>query len=117
MEIPRNSFQTMRNGRAARLRVKDLPIPDTFFFANNVSISAQIDVDVEWHAISPPVTRGNGLDATEPFWDKFIGEFADADCSGHGGGSETGFNFKTGKLTSDGFYASIGYQRNGVFLE
>lgn len=117
MEIPRNSLQIMRNGRAARLRVNDLPVPDTLFYANNVSVAAQISVDVTWRATSAPVTRGEGLAAEAPFWGKFIGEFADASCDGSGGGAETGFQFETGKLTADDFFAEFGYQRNGVFLE
>ncbi len=92
-------------------------MPDTFFFSNNVSIAAQIDVDVEWKATSAPVRRGEGLDAEDPFFTKFIGEFAEASCAGRGGGRETGFQFKTGRLTADGFFAQIGSQRNGVFLE
>ena len=116
MEIPRNSLQIMGNGRAARLRVEDLPVPDTFFFSNNVSVAAQINVDVTWKATTAPIQRGQGLNAEEPFWGKFIGEFAEASCTGRGGGAETGFQFETGELTADGFFAEFGYQRNGVFL-
>lgn len=116
MEIPRNSLRVMRNGRAARLRVSDLPVPDTFFFANNVSVAAQIDVDVTWRATTAPITRGEGLDAEAPFWSRFIGEFADATCRGTAAGSETGFQFETGQLTADDFFAEFGHERNGVFL-
>lgn len=116
MEIPRNSVQQMRNGRSARLRVADLPIPDTFFYSNNVSISAQIDVDVTWEATSEPVERGNGTAGSETSFDRFLGEFADASCAGTGAGAETGFGFHTGALTADDFFAEFGHERNGVFL-
>jgi len=35
----------------------------------------------------------------------------------HGRGPESGFKFKTNRLNADGFYASIGYERNGKYLE
>ena len=116
MEIPRNSFRVWGRGRHARLRLDDLPMPDTFFFANNVSVSGQIDVDVRWRATSPVAERGNGLDAVDPFWDKFIGWFRDALCTGRAGGAETGFHFRTNRMTSADFFAEMGRERNGVFL-
>lgn len=116
MEIPRGSFQKRRQGQSARLRVNDLPIPDTFFYSNNVSVAAQIDVDVTWDATSAPVQRGNGASGSEADFDRFSGELAEASCAGSGGGAETGFGFRTGPLTADGFFAELGYERNGVFL-
>ena len=116
MEIPRNSLQTSRRGRSARLRVTDLPMPDPFFYSNNVSVSGQIDVDLTWHATSAPVQRGNGAAGSESDFDRFSGELAVASCEGSGGGAETGFGFRTGRLTADGFFAELGYERNGVFL-
>lgn len=46
----------------------------------------------------------------------FLGDLAEARCTGRGGGAETGFSFRTGELTADGFFAEFGYERNGVFL-
>ncbi|REK41033.1 MAG: hypothetical protein DWQ20_00545 [Actinobacteria bacterium] len=116
MEIPRGSLQVERGGRSARLQVADLPIPDTFFYSNNVSVSAQIDVDVTWTATADPVSRGNGTGGSEASFDRFSGSFSEAACVGSGGGAETGFSFRTGPLDADGFFAEFGHERNGVFL-
>ena len=119
-EIPRGSFSHNNSGNRARLRLNNLPIPDTFFYSNNVSVSAEIDVDVTWRATSGFVERGrNGPtvgDNPDPLWGAFEGNIATAHASGTGGGAETGFNFRTGDMSSDGFYASLGYERNGVYL-
>lgn len=116
MEIPDDSFTVNGDGSAARLRVTDLPIPDTFFFANNVSVAAEIDVDVRFRATGPPVTRGFGDTVPADDFGAFLGEFSDATARGTGGGRETGFSFTTNALNASGFFAELGYQRNGVFL-
>lgn len=116
MEIPRDSFDVGRGGASARLHLDNLPIPDTFFFSNNVSVSAQIDVDVMWRATSASVPRGEGSGSPAPFFTKHLAEFSTSSALGHASGRETGFSFETGALTADGFYGSIGTQRNGVYL-
>lgn len=116
MSIPRNAFKVYKGGRMARLRVRDLPMPDTFLFANNVSVAGQIDVDVKWQATSAPVPRGNGNGVSPDDPSAFLGELAEARCKGRAGGAETGFSFRTGELTADGFFAELGRETNGVFL-
>lgn len=116
MSLPRDSFQIRKGGREARLRVQNLPMPDTFQFANNVSVSGVIDVDVRWRAIADPVVRGKGTDVPPDDPAAWLGEMADASSSGRGGGASTGFHFRTGELTAEGFFAELGYERNGVFL-
>ena len=116
MELPSGAFRRNKKGTRARLVVNHLPMPDTFFYSNNVSVAGEISVDIVWEATGPAVRRGNGLDATDPFWDKFQGRFRDAKAHGKGAGAETGFKFRTGMLSSEGFYASIGTERNGVYL-
>ena len=116
MAIPRDSFHVSKNGREARLRLRNLPMLDTFFFSNNVCVAGQIDLDITWKAISAPVRRGfgNSVPANDP--GAFLGDFADARCTGRAAGAETGFSFRTGPLTADDFFAELGYERNGVFL-
>lgn len=116
MEIPDESFTVNSAGNAARLKVTDLPIPDTFFFSNNVSVAAEIDLDVRFRATAPPVTRGFGDAVPADDFGAFLGEFSDATAQGTGAGRETGFSFATGGLNASGFFAELGYQRNGVFL-
>lgn len=116
MSIPVGAFKVRGDGRQARLRLSDLPMPDTFQFANNVSVSGQIGLDVLWKATGTPVERGNGstVDPTDP--SAFLGTFSEATCTARGNGSSTGFNFVTNDLTEEGFYADLGRERNGVFL-
>lgn len=104
------------HGRKAELKLKHLPMPDTFVFANNVSVSGAVDVHLKWRAIGPRVKRGKGTDVPPDDWAAFEGHFADAACRGRIGGVETGFWFKTGLLTEEDFYASLGPQKNGAFL-
>ena len=116
MSIPSHSFRVRRRGRIARLRLRNLPVPDTFFFGNNVSIAGEIDVDIIWRATSEKVTRGKGTSVPPDDFGAFRGEFRDARCIGWAGGRETGFRFKTGRLTEAGFFAQLGRERNGAFL-
>ena len=116
MSIPERAFRLNRHGRRARLKLHALPMPDTFFFANNVSVAGEIDVDVTWHATEKPVVRGKGLDVPPDDWAAFLGEFRDGVCRGTAGGRETGFCFESGELTSEGFFATVGHERNGVCL-
>ena len=91
-------------------------MPDTFFFANNVSVSGAVNVHMRWDATSAPVRRGKGTSVPPDDWAAFEGHFADATCPGRVKGVETGFHFETGRLTEEGFYASIGPQANGSML-
>ena len=90
-------------------------MPDTFQFANNVSVSGEIDVDLTWRATGAPISRGDGNTVPRESPTAFLGEFAEAECAGRGGGASTGFRFRTGELTESGFYAELGHERNGVF--
>lgn len=91
-------------------------MPDTFFFANSVSVSGEIDVHVTWRATGEPVSRGLGTSVPSDHPGAFLGEFSEASCRGRGAGRSTGFHFRTGELTEEGFYAEVGNERNGVFL-
>lgn len=104
-------------GRVARLRLRNLPLVDTFEFGGPLAIAGQADIDLTWVATSKPVRRGKGtaVDPEDPA--AFLGRFAEARCIGKASGIETGFSFTTGKLTADDFFAEIGPERNGVFLD
>jgi hypothetical protein len=113
-QLPQDAFDVHRDGRVARLRLRELPLVDTLVFGGSLAISAQVNIDVLWRATSDPVERGKGVDPTSPA--AFTGHFATASCSGRVSGVETGFSFKTGELTADAFFAEMGRERNGVFL-
>ncbi|MGI9328422.1 MAG: hypothetical protein ACR2PZ_24615 [Pseudomonadales bacterium] len=116
VEIPRGAFRVTRHGRVAVLSLRNLPLVDTFQFGGPLSAPASVDMQVVWHAVDSPVGRGSGdtVVPTDPA--AFLGEFADARSWGKARFTETGFSAKTGKMTADGFFAEMGYERNGVFL-
>ena len=91
-------------------------MPDTFFFLNNVSVSAEIDVDVTWKAQGRRVRRGTGASKDPQDWGAFKGHFAEATCTGKAKARETGFSFGSGKLDAKGFFAQMGTMKNGAFL-
>lgn len=115
-EIPKHAFRVSRNGRSALLNLSRQPLVDTFEFGGQLAIPAQVDVHVVWHAIEAPMERGEGtmVDPTDPA--AFLGLFAEARAMSKASGVETGFSFKTGRLTADAFFAEMGEERNGVFL-
>lgn len=116
MAIPENSFRVTHEGSRARLKFDNLPIPDTFFYSNNVSVAGEVDVDVSWTATSDPVERGLGDTVPPDDFGAFLASFADAQCEGRAKGRETGFTFHTDDMDASGFFAELGHERNGVFL-
>lgn len=116
-QISKRDLDWYRDGRLARLSVRGLPLCDTFEFGGIFSASAEVDIDLRWRATGRFRRRGKGsaVEPTSPA--AFRGRFARARCTGTVKGWETGFAFRTGRLTSDAFYAQIGRERNGVFLD
>ena len=115
-QIPDNAFQVSPDNQVASLSLRRQPLIETFEFAGPLAIAAQADIDLLWQATGAPVERGQGaaVEPTSPA--AFIGQFAEALCTGTVSGLETGFSFKTGELTSAAFFAELGPERNGVFL-
>lgn len=89
---------------------------DTFEFGGIYSIAAAVNIDLRWRATGPFERRGRGRRVAPASPAAFRGRFAEARCTGYVSGWETGFAFRTRRLTSDGFYAQVGRERNGVFL-
>ena len=105
-----------RDGRLARLRLREFPLVDTFEFGGLLAISGQVNIDVHWRAACAPIERGAGASVAPTSPAAFTGHFAEASCCGRVSGVETGFSFTTGELTADAFFAEMGRERNGVFL-
>ena len=107
-----------RSGRRAIVEARDVPVIDTFQFANAVSVPATVSFKIEWEATGPPEELGSGntVPATDPA--AFLGKFAPARSTGQFSGAELGFSFtsKRGASTDPLGYAQIGTERNGVFL-
>lgn len=99
------------------MAAKDVPVLDTFQFANPFLVPSTVSFRVEWEATGPQneLGSGNTVPPTDPA--SFLGTFAPARSTGQFSGAELGFSFasKPG-ASSDLGYAQIGTERNGVFL-
>jgi len=105
------------SGRRAILEARDLPVIDTFQFANPFLVPSTVSFKIEWEATGQPEQHGSGnmVPATDPA--AFLGMFAPARSTGHFSGAELGFSFVSkGRASTDRGYAQIGIERNGVFL-
>jgi hypothetical protein len=78
------------SGRRAIFEVRDLPVIDTFQFANPVSVPATVSFKIEWEATGPPVQLGlgNTVPPTDPA--AFLGMFAPARSTGKSRVSNSG---------------------------
>lgn len=113
--IPTSAFEVGKRG--ARLRLRKLPLCDSFFFGSGEGVNAQASMTIKWTATTDRIARGMGTDVPPEAPGAFKGRFSDADCVATVRGRETGFGFKTeSKLDASAFYANFGEQANGVFL-
>lgn len=114
IQIPRRSFQA--KGNRARLTLNDFPLVETFEFAGQHAVPATVSIDLEWISTSGRRARGKGSDVPPDAPGAFLGQFADASCTGSVSGKRMGFAFESGPLDASGFYASMGHERNGAWL-
>ena len=104
---------TMSDRRAV-MKVRGVPLIDTFQFFGPSDTPATVDFDVEWRATGPAETRGSGSPGQEGAW---RGEIAPAVSTFTCSAAEIGFEFECRDgSSSNGGYAQIGHERNGVFL-
>ncbi|NNE97177.1 MAG: hypothetical protein HKN24_14230 [Acidimicrobiales bacterium] len=105
------------SGDTAGMRVRNLPLVDSFVFLGETQVSAAVDIDLVWRRTGHHRDRGKGkdVDPTDPA--AFLGRIAESDCYGYVSGREIGKSFRTRRLTSSTYYAQFGTQRNGVFLD
>ena len=117
-ELPRDSFRISRSGRRARVTANDLPVIDTFSFANPFLVPSTVSFEVDWEATGPPEELGSGKGVPPTDKAAFLGTFAPARATGRFSGSELGFSFRStpGASTDPLGYAELGTERNGVFL-
>jgi hypothetical protein len=109
------------SNRRAVLRVRNLPVIDTFQFFGPSDTPALVDFRVEWRASGPAVARGEGdsVPPTDPA--AFLGQIAPGLSTISCSGEEIGFEFD-GRARTDlpdelRGWAQIGTHRNGVFLD
>ena len=106
------------NSQRATLRVRNLPVIDTFQFFGPNDTPGLVDFHVEWEASGPAVPQGMGANVPPTDPRAFLGEIAPAVSTGSFSGEEIGFEFRSnrGASTSPSGWAQIGTERNGVFL-
>lgn len=103
-------------GNKAHLKFKDLPLMDSFEFQGPNTVPATASIDLTWTSTSGRKKRGFGTDVPPDDQGAFLAHFADARCEGTISGHRMGFGWETGPLDATGFYASMGHERNGVWL-
>jgi hypothetical protein len=106
-----------RDGRYATLDVKRIEVIDSFTFGGPTGTPATVTLQVRWAATGRTVERGRGrtVPATDPA--AFLGQFAVARSTAAISGSEFGFSFRTNAgVSTDGTFAEIGRERNGIFV-
>jgi hypothetical protein len=117
VELPGDAFRVSHDGRRATLEAEDVCVLDSFQFLGPSNIAASVSFKVRWEATGPRELRGRGsaVPATDPA--AFLGRFAPARATGSFSGSEVGFSFRSNPdADTDGTFAELGPERNGVFL-
>jgi hypothetical protein len=108
------------NGRRAALKVRNLPVVDTFQAFGPFVVPALTSFEVTWEAKGPFASYGRGKNGTAPTdHDAFLGRFAEAKSEFSCTGTELGFSFRaSGRAdgSPNGGWAHIGQERNGSFL-
>lgn len=113
-QIASNEFWSGR--RRSGLRLRDQALVETFEFGGANAVPALASMDLKWERTSEEQARGSGASADPTAPDAFEGSFADAVCTGSVSAERLGFSFESSNLTSEGFYASVGTERNGAWL-
>ena len=116
MPLPDHALRVSNRGRVARLKIEGLPLVDTYVFGGSLNVPVLVDVDLIWRGRGLAHKRGEGSGAAPDAPGAFEGEFLDAVAGGTVSGWEPGMAFRSNRLTSTTYYASMGPERNGVFL-
>jgi hypothetical protein len=115
VELPRDAFTVSHDGRRASLEAEDVCVLDSFQLLGPNSVAASVSFKVRWEATGRRVRRGRGTEVPPTDPAAFLGRFAPARATGVFSGSEVGFSF-AGRGDTDGTFAELGPERNGVFL-
>jgi hypothetical protein len=116
VELPERAFRVSRDGRRATLEAHDVAVLDSFQFLGPNVVPATVSFEITWRATERRQLRGKGtaVPPTDPA--AFLGRFAAARSTARFSGSELGFSFRSEDADTDGTFAELGFERNGVFL-
>jgi hypothetical protein len=91
-------------------------VVDSFVFLGEDEIPATVSFSITWQAQGPfHRLRPGSNDPTDP--SAFAAMFADALATGTFSGEEIGFTFESDPgASSEGLFAEMGMEQNGVFL-
>ena len=100
-----------------RLRAENVPVVDSFTLFGATEVPATVSFDVTWKAFGEARhLRPGSSDPTSPF--NFAAKLFFATSTGlFSGRNSEGFTFQASNATSDGSFAEMGVERNGVFLQ
>jgi hypothetical protein len=103
-------------GRTARLELEDFPVVDSRVFLGTTEEPARVTLDVTFTGEGKVHEfRSGSSDPADPT--AFAGRFRFGRARGRfSGGNASGLRFRSSVATSDGLFAEIGHERNGVFL-
>ena len=117
VQLEEDALRVSRDGRQAILRADDLAVLDSFQFGGPVTVPATVSFTVRWSATGNFENRGKGrmVPPTDPA--AFLGRIAAARSTASFVGRQLGFGFRSDPgVSTDGTYAEMGTERNGVFL-
>jgi hypothetical protein len=117
LPIADEALSVSRDGRRAVLRVRDIPVIDSFQFLGSQQTPASVSFRIEWRATGAFVQRGSGSAVPQTDEAAFLGRFAEARSTASFEGSEFGFSFRSDPgVSTDSGWAEMGRERNGAFL-
>lgn len=102
-------------GDTAELNVEHASVIDDFQFLAPGGVPGTVSIHVTWTAAGAEEPfQPQSSDPTDPT--NFAAEFRPAVAKVTFSGSELGFSF-SGSASSEGVFAEMGHERNGVFLQ
>lgn len=110
VQVPDDALEI--EGHTAELNVEHAPVIDDFQFFAPGGVPGTVSIHMKWTASGDVHHHEPGsTDASN-----FDGDFRPAVATGTFSGSELGFSF-SGSASSEGMFAEMGHERNGVFLK
>ncbi|MGI9657509.1 MAG: hypothetical protein ACR2OD_01270 [Gaiellaceae bacterium] len=118
IQVPDHNFWVSKDGRHARLRLRDVCLVETFQFASFFERPAFLSLDVKWWATGDAVPRGEKhIKSDDAFLNEvaqgFDGHIAPAKAKGWFRTWEEGYEAKS-HGTSERGWAQMGHVCNGV---
>jgi hypothetical protein len=113
VQVPDDALEI--EGNTAELNVEHASVIDDFQFLAPGAVPATVSIHMTWIASGDlEHFQPQSSDPTDPT--NFAAEFRPAIATGKFSGSALGFSFAA-KASSEGIFAEMGRERNGLFLQ